>query len=246
MLDVNHGWLLATAMASGVFWLIAYLLIIYRGFKDHSYGMPVVALVGNLAWELIFGLGIESGCPATWTSCPATLIQVRNFIWLFFDFVILYTVLKYGRQYFTGILQKYFAAFVLGGIVVAFALIYSIVQEFWIQNAWGVVVDGQTPPFLALKIQGGSYYTGFGLNLIMSILFVTMINQRGNVEGQSVYIAISKWLGSLAAFGFMLADGVLSPVVNVIYAVVFLLDVLYIWLVYNRSHAEGINPWRRP
>ena len=72
MLDSNHGWLLFMAMASGVFWLIAYLLIVYyRGFKDHSYGMPVVALVGNLAWEIIFGLGIETGCPATWASCPA-------------------------------------------------------------------------------------------------------------------------------------------------------------------------------
>ncbi len=245
MLDVNHGWLLATAMASGVFWLIAYLLIIYRGFKDHSYGMPVVALIGNLAWEIIYGLGIEAGCPATWSSCPATLIQIRNFIWMLFDFVILYTVLKYGRKYFTGFLQKYFVAIVLGGIVVAMALIYTIVQEFWVQNLWNVVVDGQTPPFLPLKIQGGDYYTGFGLNIIMSILFVFMINRRGNVEGQSIYIAISKWLGSLAAFGFMLADGVQSPVVSVLYAVVFVLDVYYIWLVYSVSRAEGINPWRR-
>jgi hypothetical protein len=79
----------------------------------------------------------------------------------------------------------------------------------------------------------------------MSILFVFMINSRGNVEGQSVYIAIAKWLGSLAAFGFMLADGVQSPVVSVLYAVVFVLDVTYIWLVYSLSRAEGINPWRR-
>ncbi|MFN2138064.1 MAG: hypothetical protein ACK2UK_19060 [Candidatus Promineifilaceae bacterium] len=246
MLDPNHGWLLFMAMASGVFWLIAYLLIIYRGFKDHSYGMPVVALIGNLAWEIIFGLGIETGCPATWSSCPGTLIQVRNFIWMLFDFVILYTVLKYGRQYFTGFLQKYFYAIVFGGIAVALALIYSIVQEFWIQNAWGVIVNGQTPAFLPLKIQGGSYYTGFGLNLIMSILFIFMIGRRGNVEGQSIYIAISKWLGSLAAYGFMLADSVQTPVVNVLYAVVFVLDVLYIWMVYSRARAEGLNPWRRP
>lgn len=245
MLDSNHSWLLITAMASGVFWLIAYLLIIYRGFKDHSYGMPVVALIGNLAWEIIFGLGIETGCPATWASCPASLIQARNFIWLLFDFVILYTVLKYGRHYFTGILQKYFYVIVLGAIAVAFALIYSIVQEFWIQNVWNVTVDGQTPAFLPLKIQGGSYYTGFGLNLIMSVLFVFMINRRGNAEGQSVYIAISKWLGSLAAFGFMLADGIQTPVVNVLYGVVFLFDVLYIWMVYARTRAEGLDPWRR-
>jgi hypothetical protein len=244
MLDSNHGWLLWTAMASGVLWLIAYLLIIYRGFKDHSYGMPVVAMIGNLAWEIIFGLGIEADCPATWSSCPSTM-QVRDFVWLLFDFIILYTILRYGRKYFSGILQRYFVVIVVGGIAVAFGLIYSIIQEFWIQNVWGLVIDGQTPAFVSLKIQGGSYYTGFGLNLIMSILFVFMIIQRGTVEGQSIYIAISKWLASLAAYGFMVADGLQSPVVNTLYAVVFVFDVLYVWLVYNRSKAEGINPWRR-
>ena len=44
MLDSNHFWLLATALGSGVFWLMAYILISYRGFKDKSYGMPVVVV----------------------------------------------------------------------------------------------------------------------------------------------------------------------------------------------------------
>lgn len=246
MLDSNHTWLLVTALGSGVFWLLAYILIIYRGFKDESYGMPVVALVGNIAWEFIFGLGIETGCPATWASCPATIIQARNFIWLLFDVVILYTILKFGRRYFTGMLQRFFIPIVLGSIVVAGLLIYSIVQEFWILNQWGVVIDGQVPQFLPLRLQGGSYYTGFGLNVIMSILFVFMMYRRQSVEGQSLYIAISKWLGSLAAYGFMLADGVQGPVVNVLYAVVFVFDLFYIWQVYTQCKREGINPWTRP
>jgi hypothetical protein len=246
MLDSNHTWLLVTALGSGVFWLLAYLLIIYRGFKDESFGMPVVALVGNIAWEFIFGLGIESGCPATWASCPGTVIQIRNFIWLLFDFLILYTVLKYGRRYFTGALQRFFTPVVLGSIVVAGLLIYSIVQEFWIRNQWGVVIDGATPDFLPLTLQGGSYYTGFGLNAMMSILFVFMMYRRQSVEGQSLYIAVSKWLGSLAAYGFMLADGIQGPVVNILYAVVFVFDLFYIWQVYTQCKREGINPWTRP
>jgi hypothetical protein len=244
--DVNHFWLLATAMLSGVFWLLAYIFIIYRGFKDQSYGMPVVALCGNLAWEIIFGLGIETGCPASWSSCPATLIQIRNFIWMLFDFVILYTVLKFGRKYFTyPVVKKYFTWLVLGGVVAALLIIYTCVQEFWIQNQWHVVVNGQMPDFLPLKIQGGSYYTGFGLNFIMSLLFVAMLISRGNVDGQSFYIATNKWLGSLAAYGFMLADGIQTPVVNVLYAFVFVFDVGYMFLVYRRCKQQDINPWRR-
>lgn len=245
MQDSNHYMLLITALGSGVFWLAAYVLIIYRGFKDQSYGMPVVALIGNLAWEIIFGLGIETGCPATWSSCPASVIQIRNFIWLLFDFAILYTVLKFGRRHFTGLIQRYFPFLVIGGIVVAVALIYAIVQEFLVRNVWGVVVNGQTPEVLPLIIQGGSYYTGFGLNFMMSILFVFMAERRGDIAGQSLYIAITKWLGSVAAYGFMVADGVYSPVVNVLYAIVFLFDVIYIWQVYQQCRKQGINPWRR-
>ncbi len=136
--------------------LIAYILIIYRGFKDKTYGMPLVAFIGNIAWEFIFGLGIESGCAASWSSCPAAIIQARNFIWLLFDFVILYTVLKYGRRYFTGFINKYFYVIVIGGILVAGWLIYNIVQEFWIRNIWGVVINGSTPDYLSLTVQGGS------------------------------------------------------------------------------------------
>lgn len=246
MLDGNHFWLLATAMLSGVFWLIAYILIIYRGFKDKSYGMPIVALCGNLAWEIIFGLGLENGCAASWSSCPHALIQGRNFIWLLFDFVILYTVLKYGRRYFHHpLVRKYFNWIVIGGIVAAFLLLYAIIQEFWIQNIWGVVVDGQVPAFLPLKIQGGSYYTGFGLNMMMSVLFVVMLLRRDSLEGQSFYIAANKWLGTVAAYGFMLADGIQTPVVNVLYAIVFLFDVGYMALVYRKAREAGINPWRR-
>ncbi len=246
MLDANHFWLLSTALLSGVFWLIAYILIIYRGFKDKSYGMPIVALCGNLAWEIIFGLGIESGCPASWGSCPAAVIQGRNFIWMVFDFVILYTVLKYGHHFFTQpFFKKQYTWVVLGGILAAFLTIYTIIQELWIRNLWQVVVNGQIPDFLPLKIQGGSYYTGFGLNVIMSVLFVVLFYRRDNLEGQSFYIALNKWLGSLAAYGFMLADGIQTPVVNVLYAIVFIFDVAYMVLVYRQCRSLGINPWRR-
>lgn len=246
MLDANHFWLLSTALLSGVFWLLAYILIIYRGFKDKSYGMPVVALCGNLAWEIIFGLGLETGCPQTWQSCPALVIQIRNFIWMLFDFVILYTVLVYGRHYFTHpLVKKNFTWLVLGGVAAAFMVIYAIIPEFYVANVWQVPVGNEVPAFLPLTIQGGSYYTGFGLNFVMSLLFLAMFVSRETLEGQSFYIAANKWLGSLAAYGFMLADGIQTPLVNVLYAFVFLFDVGYMGLVYWRSRQQGINPWRR-
>lgn len=245
MLDSNHYWLLGTAMASGVFWLLAYLFIIRRGFVDKTYGMPIIAFCGNIAWEIIFGLGLEPVCPLTWSSCPAPIIQARNFVWLFFDLLILYTILKYGRKYFTGVLYKYFVPIIFGGILVAGLIIYFIVNEYYIRNAWGVSVGPTTPEFLPLTEQGGSDVTGFGLNLIMSILFVFMLKSRSNLDGQSFWIAVTKWLGTLAAFGFMFADGVQTPLVIVLYTTTFFFDLFYIYRVYQVSRAQGIDPWRR-
>lgn len=37
-----------------IFWLASYLGIIWRGFKDRSYGMPLVALGTNISWECVF------------------------------------------------------------------------------------------------------------------------------------------------------------------------------------------------
>jgi len=244
-LDSNHFWLLATAMGSGLFWLLAYLFIIYRGFKDLTYGMPIVAFVGNIAWEIIYGLGLEPVCPLTWSSCPATTIQIRNAVWLVFDLIILYTILKYGRKYFTGTLHKYFAPIIFGGILLAGLVIYFIVNEYYIRNLWGVQVGGTTPEFLPLTEQGGSDVTGFGLNLIMSVLFVFMLERRGNLDGQSFLIALTKWLGTLAAYGFMFADGIQTPLVNTLYAAIFVFDIYYMARVYRLSRAQGINPWRR-
>ena len=49
----------------------------------------------------------------------------------------------------------------------------------------------------------------------------------------------------MAAYGFMLADGIQTPVVNVLYAIVFVFDLLYIKMVYDQSRREGHDPWRR-
>jgi hypothetical protein len=43
-----------------------------------------------------------------------------------------------------------------------------------------------------------SIYSAFAQNLMMSTLFITMLVRRNNVQGQAMYIAIFKWLGTLA------------------------------------------------
>ncbi|MCT6815694.1 MAG: hypothetical protein M3043_04720, partial [Lysinibacillus fusiformis] len=46
--------LLICQIGMGLFWIITYLLVIYKGWKDKKYGMPMVAICANIAWEFIF------------------------------------------------------------------------------------------------------------------------------------------------------------------------------------------------
>jgi len=38
-------------LAGGVFWTLAYVLIVRRSYLDKCYGLPAVACAANLAWE---------------------------------------------------------------------------------------------------------------------------------------------------------------------------------------------------
>ena len=44
----------ALMLGSGIFWTLTYVPIIWRGFLDQTYGMPLAALCANLSWEFIF------------------------------------------------------------------------------------------------------------------------------------------------------------------------------------------------
>jgi hypothetical protein len=81
-------------------------------------------------------------------------------------------------------------------------------------------------------IMGGTY-AAYLQNLLMSVLFIQMLVQRGSREGQTMLIAVSKFIGSLAptiAFG-VLGVGAFSdpqPFVLVVGLLMALFVVIYI------------------
>ena len=156
-------------LTSGMCWTLVYIDIILRGFKDKTYGMPLFALAFNIAWEFIFGF-VKPG--------DLSLQKAVNVIWFCFDAVILVTYFKYGRKEFPKSLEKYFIPWSLLAFSVGLAVIYFADLEF--EGYWGAA------------------YSAFTQNLMMSVLFIAMLVRRGNVDGQSMYIAIFKWLGTLA------------------------------------------------
>jgi len=144
-------------MIGGLFWSATYILIIRRGFKDKTFGMPMAAVCANISWEIIFAFFIPHDAPQIYV----------NYIWFSLDVVIVIQFLKYGKKEFPNIPKwQFFAVFTLG-IAIAIPMILEINYEF--EDETGA-------------------YAAFGQNLVMSILFVTMLINRKGIGGQSFYI----------------------------------------------------------
>lgn len=132
-------------------------------------------------------------------------------MWFLFDIGIVYTYFRYGRRYFPANLVYWFVPWSILGLFTAFWVEFAFVREF--------------------GIFAGGTYAAFLQNLLMSVLFIGMLATRGSTEGQSLTIAVSKWLGTLAptiAFGML---GRPKPFVIVVGLLCSAFDLIYIWML---------------
>jgi hypothetical protein len=202
-------------IASGVFWLITYLLLIKRGYQDKSCGMPMAALALNISWEFIFSF-----------IHPAGGIQlIINIAWFALDSIIVIQYLRYetARRPSEMSAAFFFGAF-LSIIVVAFLTVLLVTREF--DNYAG-------------------YYTAFGQNLLMSILFIRMLLDRKDLAGQSFYIGLAKMLGTFCASVLVFVYAPESHLTVFFAWAILFFDLAYVGLYVQKSRRLGINPLAR-
>lgn len=167
--------LLICQLGMGLFWIITYILVIYKGWQDKKYGMPMAAICANISWEFIFAFIYPQN----------DLQRYITLIWLVLDIFILMQFLRYAPSEYRRILTK---KILYGSFLVT--LLFSMLMIF------GIVYEFR-------DFEGK--YTAFFQNLMMSGLFIALLLQRGNLAGQSMGIAVCKMVGTLfAAVGFYL------------------------------------------
>jgi hypothetical protein len=219
--------LLAVGGVMYLTWTAAYLLIIRQCFREKTYGIPMVAVMMNIVWEFCFSFNVlhqELALFFVW----------GNRLWFVFDVVIVYQLLKWGKQaqvlppvrdYFHAI-----AGFGLAATAVALPLAIIYVND----------LDGIS--------------SSFTMNLSMSVMFPFMIYFRPGLEGLNYPAAWLKMIGTAAGailcvwwFPAQFADGIRIPsfeklgviipeppsyaYLNTIYILIFLIDCLYIYLL---------------
>jgi hypothetical protein len=186
-------------LLSGIAWTIVYIDAIRVGFKFKTYAMPVAALGLNIAWESINAIhGLTTSVSAQ---------AVINVAWAAADVVIVYTFFRFGRASLPSFVTR--PLFIGWGILV-FGTAYAVQSLFIVQFGWN----------------DAARYSAFLQNLLMSGLFIAMFVSRRGGHGQTLLIAIAKWIGTLAptlllgAIGnspFLLWIGLLCSVFDLTY-----------------------------
>ncbi|MEV8545208.1 hypothetical protein [Streptomyces sp. NPDC051572] len=193
---------IALILASGIAWTIVYIEAIRVGFRERTYAMPAVALGLNFAWEWTYAVHNLAFDPSVQGGI--------NLVWGIADAVIVYTFFRYGRAEFPSfVTPRMFAGLSVLLFGTSFAVQWLFLAKFGAED--------------------GAGYSAFLQNLLMSALFVAMFVARRGLRGQSVTIAVAKWLGTLAPtilFGALQHDGFLLGL-GIMCSV---LDLVYVWL----------------
>jgi hypothetical protein len=204
-----------SCQCSGLLWSLCYILLIRRSALDRAHAMPLAPLCVNLSWEFIFGFLYPDAPPMNWI----------NMIWCCVDVIIVWQYLRYARQEWPKNLpQACFAPFFVLCLVIAFFGVLTLTLDW--------------------KDWHGTY-TGWGDELLICITMVSLLVRRGSVRGQSLYIALTRFFGSLVLIPGQYIQEPGSRFLIFIYAAFIVFDLIYICLYCRQARLEGINPWKR-
>ena len=99
----------------GIFWILTYVFIISKGYKDKTYGMPLFALCANISWEFIFSFLLPHSPPQLYI----------NYLWFALDAVIVFQFFKYYKNEFPTLSSILLCIAFVVSIATAFSIILS-------------------------------------------------------------------------------------------------------------------------
>jgi hypothetical protein len=199
-------------IAGGLFWALAYILIVIHGFKEKTFGMPVPALCLNISWEFVYSFIFPVDAPFLFVTL----------IWFFIDVVIFYQLLRFWQNEFPG----------LSGQMLLIGLSLLLLTSL------GLVLCAS----IEFGISRGSAYVAFGSNLVMSMLFIIMLLRRNALRGQSIHIAILKLLGtSFVSAAFYLYSSISkgSILLQFLYVAITVCDAIYVTMIHQFSKGDA-------
>jgi len=202
--------LLVVILGEGL-WIIAYALIIWSAFRDKTYGVPLTAIALNYTWEILYTFVFPSPC---W------VVRLLRYGWFILDTVIVWQLVRFGRkdQRIPDFRHYYFI-----GLLVIFVM--ALIGHLTYHHAYQDL---------------GGQQAAYGINFIMSILFVLLFYSRKDKHGLSYGAAWAKMLGTgilalATALSFISNPVPVQDFLLFLFVSIFLFDVWYIILFHWRE-----------
>ena len=209
-----NDWLsIFLCLFGGMFWLIAYSLIIYKGIKDKTAGMPLMVLGMNLAWEFLYAFVFDIHIPAQ---------RLINALWFLFDCVIVVLKIKYGRDEFHYTLRWDFMD--LMGAYSAY------IQNIFISSC-----------FVMMLYRKGST-KGQSMYIAICKMIGTLVPDLAGAVCMVTYIDRFTGCGTIMAL-FNALRPTFHPLAKVLIFGCVFFDLMYIVCLYKKFKAEGRHVW---
>lgn len=214
----------------GLFWAIAYFLVIFKGIKDKAHGMPLVPLALNFTWEFIHVFIYPSN----------GISLYLNLIWFLLDLGIAFTYFKYSYNSFNifyNVKKTHWLILSLSTFFIGFML-----------NLYGEQFFSQLQNIISKEMIFAEVLVGFIVYLFVPACMIAMFFQRKNSQGQSFLIAFSFSISII----FYVIEILFNPYhhqwgnsfMMVLMATCIIIQVYYAVLIYNQIKNEGNNPWK--
>jgi len=190
-------------VAGGIFWILAYIFIISKGFKDKTYGMPLIALCANISWEFIFSFVFPHTPPQLFI----------NYLWFGLDTIIVVQFLQYGKNEFSewssSKLHKLF--------------VVLLASEF------SIILVGSIAIFDFRGIYS-AFVQNLVMSILFIIMFSKRNSLRGQSIYIAVFKMLGTGLTSLH---FYMYEPITqsSLILPALYVSIFIFDIVYIYLI---------------
>jgi hypothetical protein len=188
----------------GIFWILTYLFIIHKGFKDKTYGMPLIALCANISWEFIFSFILSHSPPQLFV----------NYLWFGLDCLIVFQFFRFYKNELKN----------LSSLKVCTAFGLLIVSAFSIILSEAILLDDNEGVYAAF---------GQNLLMSILFVYMFFKRGRG-LRGQSIFIAVFKMVGTgLTSLHFYFYEPISqsSFVLPYLFFLILFFDLLYVILV---------------
>jgi len=198
--------------ADGIFWSLAYILIIIRGFKDKTYGIPLFVLCVNISWEFIFSFILPSTRPQIYI----------NYMWLMLDVFIMAQFLKFGKHEFPTFSNKQFYTVFLLALATGFGLALSVTYEF--NDLEGVYA---------------AFGDNLFMSILFIVMLFRRNNLRGQSIYIALLKMLGTACTSVAFYLYEpIAQG--SVLLPFLFISIFVYDLIYVGLIYQKYRESAI------